>query len=1457
MDPSTAVSKPPILVVAALSTIAGAGVLATAFYITKDPRIVIILLLGMVIVVALLLVYALVLRILKRRKEMPFLRSLMGNTAAAPNSVSSPEARARIDALARTFQGGIQKFRSAGKDLYGLPWYLLVGEPGSGKTEAIRHCNVGFPPGLQDWLQGSGGTLNMNWWFTNQAVILDTAGRLLFDEVEPGTTNEWDEFLQMLVQHRPNCPINGLLLVIPAESVIKDTSEQISTKAGKIAQQLDHVQRTLGVRFPVFVVVTKCDKINGFRYFFENLRDLGSQHQMLGWSNPAPLDKPFNAELVDSHLKEISQRLLRRRLGLLLDPVTDDPSERRIDQMDTLYVFPDSFLQIAPRLRQYLETIFTPGEWSPKPLFLRGIFFASSLREGSAMDVELAQMLGVSVDALPEGKVWERDRSYFLRDLFLSKVFRERSLVTRADNTRNLQRRRKLTLMTMAFASVITLLFVTWFGNYQLKHSIGDESDFWTGVNGLQQAQQLGVVQRSGDDFQYAGDTPVPLGPGGATIPLIDFYGDMRSRLDQKIDVYWIFRPMAAVGRLNGNRQEALASLYRGNVLGPVVQGAEFKLDGETPQHWSNSATLALAELIHAEAAAGGAVPPRISPLLSYVVGASAQPSSRDLAILDDAGDAVAARSAGAGAIGGFLTDPARLAALNAGIQNLTDHWNFELSKRNPRLDHVSAMADDLSAFDKARKSLQQMGMGLKLDSPTDAVSYSDRFGDWKNRLASLKTAADNLKRDSDNLQSDGWQQDESIAQFYSDEVRTQLADAGHAYQFLLSQIPDGVQGSLASCRSSLVTGQDGLNQLKQETDEDYKRIEGLDKTRVEYPVVSDMCAQVDQNLPNLSDESAAADGDWTSLASNVQRMLTTIHNLSAHNDRIALQDDSLKPDADNCDLILQRMAQPARLRLMIKSALAPLQNNNQEVTVADLVQRFQHDHAEDPHYQSWKFPSIPMTNIDAPPSENPSFNPTAAREVVRSWEIVQTLLAPPDSLNPTTLPTEVRTVFNSDQTPDVLGYQDLGVSDDYSNKQAAVRDYGKNYLSAWTLTPDQFTLGTQTWNTVINNLPDAAGTNADLHAAAEKYSLALQEEWLGKLNDDEEFQTALAAASKSASDAMAATQPGNPQGICDISSQAIQAWSELRAVGAVEARRRILDMTAENFRAMLVPLNDDADPATRYWQNVVATLLDSLASESEKIRTRAISTLYESYQVFPLAPYKAGQGILNPGDVNKVSDLLDQIGVDSASGAPGAATTLIRDGGHISGDSAMTKRVNNSLDRLRGISLNQKQEDWLRTMRETLKSLTDPRVTISLLPEPDQAKLRGQYSGDRGIAANSWALVQLSQGRRPIGDKQNTMVRGADPVSLGQVDYSGDPVQFYFFRDFAGGAPDEPNSDAAAISSWDCLRLLSLPNALTPNGGKKWDVELVFDFSGQEYCYWIQLDFGDIPFNPSKDWPP
>jgi type VI protein secretion system component VasK len=221
-----------------------------------DRSAIIIVIIGLILVALAVFVWHLFMK-WKAGKQARALRGRLSESSTSSlSSISAPARRAKLDDLRQNFGKGMEKFRAAGKDIYSLPWYVVCGEPGSGKSEAIRHCNVGFPPGLQNEMQGVGGTLNMHWWFTNQAVLLDTAGKLLFEEAPPGSTTEWSEFLNLLKKARPNCPVNGLLLVIPSESLIRDSFEEIQRKAGKIAQQLDVIQKNLDVRFPVFILIT-------------------------------------------------------------------------------------------------------------------------------------------------------------------------------------------------------------------------------------------------------------------------------------------------------------------------------------------------------------------------------------------------------------------------------------------------------------------------------------------------------------------------------------------------------------------------------------------------------------------------------------------------------------------------------------------------------------------------------------------------------------------------------------------------------------------------------------------------------------------------------------------------------------------------------------------------------------------------------------------------------------------------------------------------------------------------------------------------------------------------------------------------------------------------------------------------------------------------------------------------
>ena len=62
---------------------------------------------------------------------------------------------------------------------------MFIGAPGSGKTTALVNSGLQFPLAERFGkaaIRGVGGTRNCDWWFTDEAVLLDTAGRYTTQE---------------------------------------------------------------------------------------------------------------------------------------------------------------------------------------------------------------------------------------------------------------------------------------------------------------------------------------------------------------------------------------------------------------------------------------------------------------------------------------------------------------------------------------------------------------------------------------------------------------------------------------------------------------------------------------------------------------------------------------------------------------------------------------------------------------------------------------------------------------------------------------------------------------------------------------------------------------------------------------------------------------------------------------------------------------------------------------------------------------------------------------------------------------------------------------------------------------------------------------------------------------------------------------------------------------------------
>ena len=393
-------------------------------------------------------------------------RGLMEGVASAPLAPGVAEAAAEVADLGSRMRAAMAVLRKAnpgwkmsGQYLYQLPWYLFVGAPGSGKTTALTQSGLQFP--LSDALGpeaigGVGGTRHCDWWFTDEAVLLDTAGRYTtqdsYTEVDKAA---WGGFLALLKKYRRQRPINGAIVALSVADLLQQGEAGRQAQAQAIRARIDELHERLGLRFPVYVVVTKCDLLAGFAEFFE---PLGREERAQVWGVTFPLAPPVTADGPGQPMAALAGfpaefDALERQLQVRV--LARMQQERDLQRRALLYSFPQQFAGIGAVLTRFLETVFEANRYQ-QPALLRGVYFTSGTQQGSPIDrvmASLAASFGLGRKVLPPGVA--SGRSYFITRLMRDVIFPEAGLA--GVNRRELRRHRLLSLAAMAGAGLLLL----------------------------------------------------------------------------------------------------------------------------------------------------------------------------------------------------------------------------------------------------------------------------------------------------------------------------------------------------------------------------------------------------------------------------------------------------------------------------------------------------------------------------------------------------------------------------------------------------------------------------------------------------------------------------------------------------------------------------------------------------------------------------------------------------------------------------------------------------------------------------------------------------------------------------------------------------------------------------------------------------------------------------------------
>ncbi len=347
----------------------------------------------------------------------------------------------------------LRKSKNGRRHLNDLPWYVMIGPPGAGKTTAIVNSGLQFP--LADKLGkaaigGVGGTRNCDWWFTNDAVLIDTAGRYTTQESDAEADNAaWIGFLGLLKKYRKRQPINGAIVAISLSDLSLQDEMTQKGHAQAVRRRLSELRERLGVRFPVYVLFTKADLIAGFSEFHDILGK-EDREQVWGFTLPLPKGKKDDAPI--ARFDEEFALLLGQLNAQLLEKMQGETDHQR---RALVAGFPSQVASVRTVARDFLNEVFQDNRYDQRQM-LRGIYFASGTQEGTPIDrlmLGMAQTFGIGRQAIGTGH--GSGRSFFLTRLFEGVMFPEAGLVSADDKV---ERRYRWTRRVAITATVLVAL---------------------------------------------------------------------------------------------------------------------------------------------------------------------------------------------------------------------------------------------------------------------------------------------------------------------------------------------------------------------------------------------------------------------------------------------------------------------------------------------------------------------------------------------------------------------------------------------------------------------------------------------------------------------------------------------------------------------------------------------------------------------------------------------------------------------------------------------------------------------------------------------------------------------------------------------------------------------------------------------------------------------------------------
>lgn len=328
--------------------------------------------------------------------------------------------------------------------IYALPWYLVVGNPGSGRSTTLHALNLTWDGNDAPFNTGAPQQL-CTYWMPKEAVCVEPEATVLGPNRQPGHLKE---FVAELCAVRPREPIDGVLLVLNIADFIEHDERGVEDWANGLRRYLVEINQTIGAEVPTYVVLTRYDTIWGFSEVFQWTPERKKEDP---WGFNLPLDTP-SQETLPRLLEQLDGLNARIENFCLARLCSEDPPEQRIRSFQHLA----EVRALTEKLRLTFKTLCMANAYERAP-WVRAVAIGSALPgTGDRMRAGLARFLNMGLAQAPATPVTSRPGGLPLYALMSNVMLPERDLVP----LRTRWRDDKIVQLSAIFAALLWVITI-------------------------------------------------------------------------------------------------------------------------------------------------------------------------------------------------------------------------------------------------------------------------------------------------------------------------------------------------------------------------------------------------------------------------------------------------------------------------------------------------------------------------------------------------------------------------------------------------------------------------------------------------------------------------------------------------------------------------------------------------------------------------------------------------------------------------------------------------------------------------------------------------------------------------------------------------------------------------------------------------------------------------------------